>query len=410
MNVCYSRVITQLFISVGSTTTTKTLVSGGSWWLVSEVWSLVTPLVVVLLLVLLVVLCTLVMVADYLVKGARYTKWKNQPPSRLHSPDHGATYSGPRDGPYSSLSTISEYIPLCAENRESELQVDGPVVSLVKRRRRRLLKRRETLSDWCLNSKRSEHRKSSLPVRIRLNRSVSARDCSETPTLHITPVVEKRSKQASRSQRPKKQRDSARSSTSATTISSARSAKSRPVSESERPGSDMTLRPAHSVSGFSCTSTEQELEYDLYDCDIGNVMSVPGSMFAPAYWDVDTTPTLDLELTQLFPSEDGGEVEMRETGGRGQQQVTSVTSDLTSSISSAVSRSTLVGDEPEMGGELETSCYYGGGVAEKSGELETSCYYSGDEEEPCLRSHQAEQNNKLLMNITHIDDISFVDD
>ena len=40
--------------------------------------------------------------------------------------------------------------------------------------------------------------------------------------------------------------------------------------------------------------------YDLYDCDLGNAMAAPGSLFAPAYWG-DTTPTIELDLHQLFP-------------------------------------------------------------------------------------------------------------
>ena len=62
--------------------------------------------------------------------------------------------------------------------------------------------------------------------------------------------------------------------------------------------SDRTIRPAHSISNFSCT--EQEMEYDLYDCDINNVMATPGSMFAQAYWDGNTISTMDLELLPLF--------------------------------------------------------------------------------------------------------------
>ena len=42
--------------------------------------------------------------------------------------------------------------------------------------------------------------------------------------------------------------------------------------------------------------------YDLYDCDLDNAMAAPGSMFAPAYW-AETTPTIELELGQLFPEQ-----------------------------------------------------------------------------------------------------------
>jgi hypothetical protein len=65
------------------------------------------------------------------------------------------------------------------------------------------------------------------------------------------------------------------------------------------------------VSDFSVHSGEPELEFDLYDCDLDNVMRAPGSMFAPAYWDGEgeeeeeaMTPTLGLEMVQLFPREE----------------------------------------------------------------------------------------------------------
>ena len=411
--------------------------------------SLVTPLVVVLLLVLLVVICTLVMLTDYVVKGARYTKWKNLPPSSPHSPEH----CGPVYPPYNSLSTISEYIPLCAENHDTELQVDGggytptaiAASSPVKRRRRRLLRRRETLSDWCLTKAGVEMRKSSLPVTSRLlKRSSSVRCNPDAPGVHHanpTSAYETRlaAGRGTRSRRRagNNKRDSHRSSASTATFSVDSADRTRPVSScassSDRPASDdgATLRPATSVSGFSCTSNE--LEYDLYDCDIGNVMAAPGSMFAPAYWtnggdDMDVTPTLDLELTQLFPKDDMDghneaeeEVELRRDGGggggRANQLVTSMTSDLTSSISSAVSGSTLVGEEEEEVGE-ETALMFSGGKRAGQGGLETSCYYSEEEEVegeeervPCLRPQGSDNHNKMLMNITHIDDeIAFVDD
>ena len=63
-------------------------------------------------------------------------------------------------------------------------------------------------------------------------------------------------------------------------------------------GSKDTLRHTASVSEFS--SHSGEMEYDMYDYDLDNAMAAPGSMFAPAYWE-DGTPTLELELGQLFP-------------------------------------------------------------------------------------------------------------
>jgi hypothetical protein len=85
-------------------------------------------------------------------------------------------------------------------------------------------------------------------------------------------------------------------------------------------GSQATLRPStssasRSVSDFSVHSGEPELEFDLYDCDLDNVMRAPGSMFAPAYWDGEEeeeeamTPTLGLEMVQLFPREEDGPTE-----------------------------------------------------------------------------------------------------
>ena len=127
-------------------------------------------------------------------------------------------------------------------------------------------------------------------------------------------------------------------------------------------------------------------------------------MFAPAFWDCDTTPTLDLELTQLFPKEDDDD-EIREGRGRG-QIATSITSDLTSSISSAVSRSTPVGDNEYL--DLEKRSVTSK-LLQDNKELETSCYYSGDESEPCLLTPTQKRNENLL-NINHVDEISFVDD
>ena len=84
--------------------------------------------------------------------------------------------------------------------------------------------------------------------------------------------------------------------------------------EQQYGGSQATLRPSsHSVSELSCISGEPEMEFDLYDCDIDNVMRAPGSMFAPAYWECEdeaATPTLDLEMVQLFPREEEEAVEV----------------------------------------------------------------------------------------------------
>ena len=365
--------------------------------------NLVSPLLVLIVLVFIVLFCTLVMVTDYLIKKARYTKWKARPESSLNSPEHCSTYTA--QGPYNSLSTISEYIPLCAESRESEIQAeDSQLVTPVKqrRRRRRLLRRRETLSDWCIN-KRTEMRKASLPVRGSLTRSNSSRDSVDSP--RQLPVILPLNKPESNKPRSESVQSCNKSDLgSVSTISMERG------QEQDRSAAEMTLRPAASVSGFSCTSTEQELEYDLYDCDLGNAMAAPGSMFAPAYWDCDATPTLDLELTELFPKEeerDGEEndnVELRQGGRRG-QNMTSITSDLTSSMSSAVSRSTLVGEGLDDADPEEED-----GVGEESkllGGLDTSGYYSGSEE---AESETPTHTTRLLLNSSHAHGISFVDD
>ena len=371
-----------------------------SWDYLSQAINLLSPVVVVIVLVFLVLLCTLIMVSDYVVKKARYSRWKARPESGFNSPEHTCNTYLPQGLPYTSLSTISEYIPLSVENEDNNLELEGQEpVSPVKRRRRRLLRRRETLSDWCIN-KRSEIRKSSLPGKIKLYRTVSVKDSvdSPRPTISVSDMKPKEKRAA-----PRRERKQRYSSQSLASSCSSDTRSSRGV-EMDRSGSEMTLRPSHSVSGFSCNSVEQEMEYDLYDCDIGNVMAAPGSMFAPAYWDCDTTPTLDLELTQLFPK-DEDEVELREVGGRG-HLATSITSDLTSSISSAVSRSTLVGEDDKLDLEEinETSTLLRGNK-----ELDTSCYYSGDEYEPCLRTPTKKRNENLL-NIQHVDEISFVDD
>ena len=174
-----------------------------------------------------------------------------------------------------------------------------------------------------------------------------------------------------------------------------------------RTGSEATLQPGSSRLSVSRVSTSefsscvslsgQELEFDLYDCDIDNVMAAPGSLFAPAYWDQSDTG-IDLEMGDIFsPVEDTSRqscspVTMRHTRAT-TCLVTSVTSDLTASISSAVSNTTLVGDN-----NIDTN-------------MDTSCYHSDDDDDTgnSPESFQKEKNN--IMNITHIeDDIQFVDE
>ena len=76
-------------------------------------------------------------------------------------------------------------------------------------------------------------------------------------------------------------------------------------SDLARTGSESTLRaravspPTSEFSSCVSLSGAGELEYDLYDCHIDNAMAAPGSLFAPAPWDM--TPGLELEMEELFP-------------------------------------------------------------------------------------------------------------
>ena len=63
--------------------------------------------------------------------------------------------------------------------------------------------------------------------------------------------------------------------------------------------------------------------------------------------------------------------------------ITSITSDLTTSISSAISDTTLVGDM-----------------------MDTSCYYSGEEETSLMLNKERRE----IMNLTHIEEIQFADE
>ena len=144
-------------------------------------------------------------------------------------------------------------------------------------------------------------------------------------------------------------------------------------------------------------------------------MAMPGSLFDPGYWDTDLTPTEELELEQLFKDaaleasdrhtrEDAIESNDHTNSDNKQERpllrtspvmlrsgqtarkplITSVTSDLTTSISSAISDITLVGDM-----------------------MDTSCYYSGEEE---TNSLMFEKERSEIMNLTHIEEIQFVDE
>ena len=91
-----------------------------------------------------------------------------------------------------------------------------------------------------------------------------------------------------------------------------------------------------------------ELEYDLYDCDLNNVSAAPGSLFNPTVF-FDLTPTMEedeldeLEMTELFPmlrrscsSSNGNHPKRSDNAGR---MVDSLTSDLAASMTSEDFRS-----------------------------------------------------------------------
>eukprot|EP00090_Calanus_glacialis_P002715 TRINITY_DN12024_c0_g1_i5.p1 TRINITY_DN12024_c0_g1~~TRINITY_DN12024_c0_g1_i5.p1 ORF type:complete len:320 (-),score=117.41 TRINITY_DN12024_c0_g1_i5:16-906(-) len=207
---------------------------------------------------------------------------------------------------------------------------------------------------------------------------------------------------------PRRRRKRPTSTLSSTALESSSSSLHKTCSED-------TLKQAKSVSEFSCNSMDQELEYDLYDCHIDNAMAMPGSLFAPAYWDADLTPTEELELEQLFkdaaleasdrhareedierndhtnsdnkqerPLSRNSPVMLRSGQTARKPLITSITSDLTASISSAISGTTLVRDM-----------------------MDTSCYYSGEEETSSLIFNKERSE---IMNLTHIEEIQFADE
>ena len=95
---------------------------------IKPLMNIITPIVVITLLLILVFFCTLVMLADYAVKQAKYTHWKKRvsQPSPDNSPDHCRT-AAPVASPhyyYHSLSTISEYIPLVNEGPDDYIEAN----------------------------------------------------------------------------------------------------------------------------------------------------------------------------------------------------------------------------------------------------------------------------------------------
>jgi hypothetical protein len=140
-----------------------------------------------------------------------------------------------------------------------------------------------------------------------------------------------------------------------------------------------TLKPTTSMSEFSehsYHSGDPELEFDLYDCDLNNVSTLPGSLFAPAcavgYYDLTPTETEEeFEMTELFPMlRQDAESNARKTQNK--CMVDSLTSDLAISITSE--------------------------------DLDHRTVYHTETADNLL-------SKKTLLNLTHIDDeVSFVDE
>ena len=336
------------------------------------------------------VVCTLIMLCDYQYKKRKYSVWKAElgRQSRCGSP--GLEYQ--QCPSMTDISTVSDcdLSPLIsvhpARLTPSRLTQSVPVTPAPPNTRRRLLRRSETVEDYKLKLRRSR-RKLSLQPKVSNSKIYTSVDTVDRDTEDLQESLDKISDIQQISSKLKKVTGRKRR---------RRRDKTRPEESSEsdlaRTESERTLRPTNSVSEFSsCQSLSQELEFDLYDCHIDNVMAAPGSMFAPAYWDCDRTPSLEMEMDQLFPESDtaASPVMLRQSSTRDKSSlVTSVTSDLTASISSAISDTTLVGLERE------------------DGAMEISGYHSQEEDTSLVKLEK-----KNIMNLTHIeDDIQFVDD
>ena len=374
-----------------------------------DVLKISTPVLMVVSLMLLIVVCTMIMLCDYQYKKSKYSVWKAglDMSSRCNSP--GGDYR--QCASMTDISTVSDYdyTPLLSQSvtagsrtRVCPLPVGGsksvPVTPVTANRRRRLLRRSETVEDYKIKLKKNK-RKFSLPQKIsksKLYMSVSTIDRDMEQDEFVRESSDKISDIKTASSRLKK------------VSNKKRRTRRRHVAESTdsdltRTGSEATLQPGGSVSGISskasnsefssCVSLSGELEYDLYDCHIDNVMAAPGSMFAPAYWDTgDRTPSLELEMGDLFPADhvDSPSPVTLRHGRQDTCLVSSITSDLTASISSAVSNTTLVGDRDNT-------------VMDN---MDISCYHSAGEEDFSVK-----MDKQKIMNLTHIEDeIQYVDD
>ena len=183
------------------------------------------------------------------------------------------------------------------------------------------------------------------------------------------------------------------------------------ISVSGSNGSISTLKATTSLSEFSehsYHSGDPELEYDLYDCDLNNVSAVPGSLFAPKLY-YDLTPTGDendeeFELTELFPMlrpDSSNHPRKQIASNGGQQMVNSLTSDLTASVTSEdlTQRDSVYYNSDNLEDSVY-SCYDDGGTAETDHLLRSK---NNIPPAPRLKRPQ-------LLNLTHIDDISFADE
>lgn len=372
--------------------------------LVQVLHALSTPLILLAALVGIIVVCTVVMVADFHIKKAKYRKWKALPPSGLSTPTKGCLnlkLAADRQL-FPSLSTISDYVPLVQNDPDGRTKQESKSLpgSPLNKHRRRLLRRSETLRERPARRRRSRRA-------LSVGQKGSQRAVA---SLSSVDKIDGRREVGASDRRRWGRASQVGSCSSRTRRRRAEASTSSMAVTSSEVGSKETIRPTASVSEFSTHSAE--MEYDLYDCDLDNAMAAPGSMFAPAYW-AETTPTIELELGQLFPEQrtplsDACEspVELRQKNRR--ENVLSLTSDLTSSITSAASASTLVGDA------MDSSAYYSG--EEEAGE--TTAFLQkiqGGDRRP---SHGDPGSSKRLLNLapshnlnlTHIEsEIHFAD-
>ena len=169
-------------------------------------------------------------------------------------------------------------------------------------RRRRLLRRSETVEDYKLRlGERGNKTKRNLSLTQRVSRSKLYSSVSTIDRDELEESVNESSDKVS---------DIRNVSTRLRKVTAKRKRRRRSAAEGSesdlaRTGSESTLRaravspPTSEFSSCVSLSGAGELEYDLYDCHIDNAMAAPGSLFAPAPWDM--TPGLELEMEELFP-------------------------------------------------------------------------------------------------------------